>query len=72
MAYDGKVDEVILDNLVRFITSPSSVTTERALTLPSAMRDGISVGSYYLWSNSDSILEIVDRIEKVMKNSGKI
>ena len=72
VAYDGKVDEEVLNNLVRFITPPSSVTTERALTLPSAMRDGISVGSYYLWSNSDSILEIVDRIEKVMKNSGKI
>lgn len=72
VAYDGKVDEEILNNLVRFITPPSSITTERALTLPSRMLDGISVGSYYLWSDSPQILDLVDRIEKVMKNSGKI
>ena len=72
VAYDGKVDEEVLNNLVRFITPPSSVTTERALTLPSRMLDGISVGSYYLYSDSPQILDLVDRIEKVMKNSGKI
>ena len=72
VAYDGKVDEEILNNLVRFITPPSSITTERALTLPSRMLDGISVGSYYLYSDSPQILDLVDRIEKVMKNSGKI
>ena len=72
VAYNGKVDEEILNNLVRFITPPSSVTTERALTLPSRMLDGISVGSYYLWSDTSQILVLVDRIEKVMKNSGKI
>ena len=72
VAYDGKVDEEVLNNLVRFITPPSSVTTERALTLPSRMLDGISVGSYYLWSDTSQILVLVEKIEKVMKNSGKI
>ena len=72
VAYDGKVDEEVLNNLVRFITPPSSVTTERALTLPSRMLDGISVGSYYLWSDTSQIPVLVEKIEKVMKNSGKI
>ena len=72
VAYNGKVAEEILNNLVRFITPPSSVKTEIALTLPSRMLDGISVGSYYLWSDTSQILVLVDRIEKVMKNSGKI
>ena len=72
VAYDGKVDEEVLNNLVRFITPPSSVTTERALTLPSRMLDGISVGSYYLWSDTPQIPVLVEKIEKVMKNSGKI
>ena len=72
VAYNGKVDDEILNNLVRFITPPSSVTTERALTLPSRMLDGISVGSYYLWSDTSQILVLVEKIEKVMKNSGKI
>ena len=72
VAYDGKVDEEVLNNLVRFITPPSSVTTERALTLPSRMLDGISVGSYYLWSATSQIPVLVEKIEKVMKNSGKI
>ena len=72
VAYDGKVDEEVLNNLVRFITPPSSVTTERALTLPSRMLDGISVGSYYLWSDTSQILVLVKKKKKVMKNSGKI
>lgn len=72
VAYDGKVDEEVLNNLVRFITPPSSVTTERAHTLPSRMLDGISVGSFYLWSDTSQIPVLVEKIEKVMKNSGKI
>ena len=72
VAYDGVVDEEILDNLVRFITPPSSITTERAITLPSRMVDGVSLGSYYLWSDTDNIQALSEKLEVVLKKSGKI
>ena len=72
VAYDGKEDEDVLNNLVRFITPPSSVTTERAIRVPSRMMDGIAVGSYYVWSDSERIKDLAERVGTVLKKSGKI
>ena len=70
VAYDG--DEDVLNDLVRFITPPSSVTTERAIRIPSRMMDGIAVGSYYVWSDSERIKDLAERVGTVLKKSGKI
>lgn len=72
VAYDGKEDPVVLDNIVRFITPPSSVTTERAISVPSRMVDGIQVGSYYVWCEDKDGSELVERIESILRKSGKI
>ena len=72
VAYDGKEDEDVLNNLVRFITPPSFVTTERAIRVPSRMMDGIAVGSYYVWSDSERIKDLAERVGTVLKKSGKI
>ena len=72
VAYDGKEDPIVLENLVRFITPPSSITTERAITIPPGMLDGIAIGSYYIWSEDKNIDDLVVRIETVLKKSGKI
>ena len=72
VAYDGKEDPVVLDNIVRFITPPSSVTTERAISVPSRMVDGIQVGSCYVWCEDKDGSELVERIESILRKSGKI
>lgn len=72
LAYCGKEDLEVVDNIVRFITPPQSVTTERALSVPSRMLDGIAVGPYFVWSDGNSSSLLAEKMEMILKIKGKI
>lgn len=72
LAYSGKYDESVANSLVRYMTTSGNEKIERDVSLPSRFLNAIPLGPYMLFVEGKDYESLLERLELILKEKGKI